>query len=134
MIKQSQLAAVKKALGTVEDLITGLSNAPGFTPAFKYNLPGRLCPQKDEDCEAMVLGTLLKSARAEGLWPTPMASSFTKTYFLKGLRALRVQSYCGKTRSVDMFGSASHGIQEVIIAAADKLENSPENLRLEDFK
>jgi hypothetical protein len=136
VIKQSQLAAVQKALSTIEDLITGLSYASGFTLASKYGLPDRICPEKDGDCEAMILGTLLKSAQMEGLWPIPIASAFTKTYILKRLRALRVQSYCGKTRGTNVFilGSTSHGIQEVIIAAANKLENSPEGLKLEDFK
>jgi hypothetical protein len=137
VIKRSQQAAVQKALSTIEDLITGLSNAPGFTAAFRYGLPDRICPRNDEECEAMILGTLLKSARAEGLWPTPLASSFTKTYLLKGLRALRVQSYCGKTGTTKPFGqkqSASHGIQDMIIKAANKLENSPADLKLEDFK
>lgn len=135
---------MQEALAIIEDFITGLSNSSSVALAAKYKLSGRvsgrICPNKDGDCEALVLGTLLRSARAEGLWPAPISSFYTKTYILERLRALRVQSLCWKVShntptSIDLDdGSTSHGIQEVIIAAANKLENSPKDLKLEDFK
>jgi hypothetical protein len=90
-------------------------------------------------CDAMVLGSLLKSSRKIGIWPRP-ESPFSGRKFCdlaKAIRSIRILDVCNQTsnRKWNSHGPRGncHGLEDEIEEALNKVESRLEGLNLADF-
>jgi hypothetical protein len=133
-IDEKREKAMHEAFSELEALVNGLQGRQqGFGP-----LPLRRCPKGDEDCEAMLLGSLLRSATSQGIWPirATLCSFISATELVRRLRALTVRSQCGRglLQSAEAAVDAKHGVNGVIAIAILRLESSYQGLNLKDFE
>ncbi|KAH7312037.1 hypothetical protein BKA65DRAFT_518044 [Rhexocercosporidium sp. MPI-PUGE-AT-0058] len=131
-IKQARVSAMETALSVIHTLIT------------KYMDGSALCDAAlDEElryaCDAMVLGSLLKSSRKIGIWPKPEAPFAGRKYngLAKAIRGIRILDVCNKTssRRWNSHGPSgnSHGLEDVIEEKLKEVEKELDGLRLFDF-
>ena len=79
-----------------------------------YMGPGVHCTRADnkgKTCDALVLGTLLKSATTASFWPAP-SPPYTKVSFhslYAALHRLQVESLCDSEAAYSVFGSSAPG-------------------------
>ncbi|TVY46830.1 hypothetical protein LOCC1_G003392 [Lachnellula occidentalis] len=134
-IYQNREVAMQHAFSKLEGVIASLNPNPGLF-IFMRQVPQ--CPNGDEDCDAMLLGSILRAATKQKLWPIPEApyydpfNAISVTDLASKLRSLRIQSACGKMQ-LSPSNLDTHGVRETLDAAALALENSPQGLNLEDF-
>lgn len=123
---------METALSVVHTLIT------------KYMEGSALCDAAlDEElryaCDAMVLGSLLKSSRKIGIWPKPEAPFPGRKYkgLAKAIRGIKILDVCNKTssRRWNSHGPAgnSHGLEDVIEEKLKEVEKGLDGLRLFDY-
>ncbi len=90
-------------------------------------------------CDAMVIGSLLKSSRKIGIWPrpkTPFPGKKWKT-LAKSIRGIKVLDVCNKTssRKWNSHGPAgnAHGLEDEIEEKLKEIETGLEGLKLGEF-
>lgn len=131
-IKQARVSALESALSVIHALIT------------KYMDGSALCDAALDDelryaCDAMVLGSLLKSSRKIGIWPKPEAPFPGRKYkgLAKAIRGIKILDVCNKTssRRWNSHGPAgnSHGLEDEIEENLKEVEKGLDGLRLFDF-
>jgi hypothetical protein len=87
-------------------------------------------------CDAMILGSVLKSAFNVGLWPLPEApySGLTVTRVMDAACGLKMQSLCETIgRETSGPGHGSHGYNKSVKKAIEKREAEARGLTLEEF-
>ena len=90
-------------------------------------------------CDAMVLGSLLKSSRKIGIWPKPEAPFSGRKFkdLARTIRSIKVLDVCKKSssRRLHMLGpsSNSHGLEDSIEAAMKSIEASMDGLELSEY-
>jgi hypothetical protein len=93
----------------------------------------RRCPRGDDDCESLLLGSLLRSVKAQGLWPidsSPPHFFMDTTTLIRKLRGLKVQSQCAKLTA----RPETHGVAEDITEIVTTLQGSHKGLKLKDLQ
>lgn len=93
----------------------------------------------DEDlqyaCDAIILGSLMKSSRKINIWPRPEAP-FTGTKFrdlARAIRGIRIVDVCNRSsRRAASLGTASngHGLEDEINASIKDIEAGMDGLEL----
>ncbi|KAH6674274.1 hypothetical protein B0J14DRAFT_617053 [Halenospora varia] len=95
------------------------------------------CPAHRQECEALLLGTLLRSASKSKLWPI-MESPYPGLSFKEvayGIGALYIKSFCSQERGVySATADDSHGIKTTLKAELKEIEMHLRGLRLKDFE
>jgi hypothetical protein len=110
----------------------------------RYQKKELLCPRTDgEDlrsaCDAMLLGSLLRSATIQGVWPAP-APPYDNTSFgelADKIENLDVNGLCDKISKVRIngkFPQAAHGLKELITQRITALEETLSGLDIDEFK
>lgn len=90
-------------------------------------------------CDAMVLGSLLKSSRKIGIWPKPEAPFPGRKFkdLAKAIRSIRILDVCNKTstRRWNSHGPSNnaHGLEDSIEASMKDIEAGLDGLELADF-
>lgn len=131
-IKQARVSALESALTIIHTLIS------------KYMDGSALCDAAlDEElryaCDAMVLGSLLKSSRKIGIWPKPETPFPGRKYkgLAKAIRGIKILDVCNKTssRKWNSHGPAgnSHGLEDEFEEKLKEVEKGLDGLRLFDF-
>ena len=95
--------------------------------------------KKNTACDGLILGSLLKSAAMNGLWPPPPHpyTGLTFSGMLTRARMLDVTALCDEPISTFSAGNIiapSHGVKQSICAQMDTLENNMNGLDLKTFK
>lgn len=98
-----------------------------------YFTPDNHCSHGDPlGCDAIVLGSLLKSSTAIGIWPRPEDPFGGITF--KGLasqvRDMEVRDDC---RQGNYYGNGSHGVKDIIKAMVRSLGDQLCGLKLDAF-
>jgi hypothetical protein len=89
-------------------------------------------------CDAMVLGSLMKSSRKIGVWPKPEAPFAGRKFkdLARAIRSIRILDVCNKTRSRRLtslsLSSNCHGLEDSIEASMKSLEAGLDGLELSD--
>jgi len=111
----------------------------------KCYLDGRtLCDGSLDDelryaCDAMILGSLLKSSRKIGIWPMPEApfNDWKFKNLARKIRAIRILDVCNKSSSRRWTshgpGNNSHGLEDEIEESLKALERTLDGLKLSDY-
>jgi len=86
-------------------------------------------------CDAMILGSLLKSARKIDIWPKPEAPFNGRKFkdLAKAIKAIRIVDVCNRTsRRFANLGSAGngHGLEDEIAASIKRIEAGIDGLEL----
>ena len=90
-------------------------------------------------CDAMVLGSLLKSSRKIGIWPKPEAPFSGRKFkdLARAIRSIKILDVCKKTssRRLHMLGPSSncHGLEDSIAASMKSIEAGMDGLELSDY-
>ena len=102
-----------------------------------------VCDVFDEElgyaCDAMVLGSLMKSSRKIGIWPKPEAPFSGKKFkdLARAIRSIKVLDVCKKTssRRIHTLGPSSncHGLESSIETAMKSIEAGIDGLVLSDY-
>ncbi|KAI9046871.1 hypothetical protein LZ554_008949 [Drepanopeziza brunnea f. sp. 'monogermtubi'] len=131
-IKNARVSAISTAIDTVHALIIKFMDGTDHCDA-----------AIDDDlryaCDAMVLGSLLKSSRKIGIWPKPEAPFPGRRWrdLAKKLRGIKVLDVCNKTssRRWNSHGPSgnAHGIEDEIEGVLKDVEKGLEGLNLKDF-
>ncbi|KAJ5035107.1 uncharacterized protein L3040_008368 [Drepanopeziza brunnea f. sp. 'multigermtubi'] len=131
-IKHARVSAISTAIDTVHALIIKFMDGTDHCDA-----------AIDDDlryaCDAMVLGSLLKSSRKIGIWPKPEAPFLGRRWrdLAKKLRGIKVLDVCNKTssRRWNSHGPSgnAHGIEDEIEGVLKDVEKGLEGLNLKDF-
>lgn len=86
-------------------------------------------------CDAMILGSLMKSAQKIEIWPKPEAPFNGRKFkeLAKAIRAIRVVDVCNRSsRRFANLGSTGngHGLEDEIAAAIKRIEAGMDGLEL----
>ena len=90
-------------------------------------------------CDAMILGSLLKTSRKIGIWPMPQApfDGWKFKNLAKKIRGIRILDVCNKSSSRRWTshgpGNNSHGLEDEIEDCMKALERDLEGLKLCDY-
>lgn len=90
-------------------------------------------------CDAMVLGSLMKSSGKMGIWPKPESPFGGKTFkdLAQTVRNIRILDVCNKTRSRRLTSlslpSNCHGLEDSIEASMKSLEAGLDGLELPNY-
>ena len=89
-------------------------------------------------CDAMVLGSLLKSSRRIGIWPQPEAPFNGRKFkdLAEAIRGIRILDVCNKSsRTLKSIGSSSncHGLEDSIEASMQSIEAGLDGLELSKY-
>jgi hypothetical protein len=90
-------------------------------------------------CDAMVLGSLMKSSRKMGIWPKPESPFNGKKFkdLALAVRRIKVLDVCNKTRSRRLTSlnlpSNCHGLEDSIEASMKSLEAGLDGLELSNY-
>ena len=123
----------------IDDLIgpTNVCNTRDFRIFLQYGKYRNLGDGTNaSNCDAMTLGSLLKSANEQGLYPFPAwpYENITLEDLIRRVRGLEVMSLCDATNLGMANDEPAHGVLSVmgqqVIAISQKLNG----LDLEDFK
>lgn len=98
----------------------------------KYFTSDILCSRaKKFDCDAIVLGSLLKSSMDIGIWPRPEVPYCGMTFknLASKVREMQVLDKC----NMDYYNIPSHRVKEAIEASINSLENQYSGLKLGSF-
>lgn len=131
-ITSARVSAISSAVAMVHGLVT------------KYMDGADHCDAAIDDdlryaCDAMVLGSLLKTSRKIGIWPMPEAPFLGKKWreLAKKIRGIKVLDVCNKTssRRWNSHGPSgnAHGIEDEIEEALKGIEKGLDGLKLKDF-
>ena len=96
--------------------------------------------KKNTACDGLILGSLLKSASANGLWPPPSYPYTGHTFsgIITRARLLEITALCEEPFSQYSSGNGnivpSHGVKQSICAQMDALEANINGLDLKAFK
>jgi hypothetical protein len=96
--------------------------------------------QKNAACDGLILGSLLKSASVNGLWPPPSHPYIGHTFsgIITKARSLEITALCEEPLSQFSSGYvnivSSHGVKQSICAQMDALEANINGLDLKAFK
>ncbi|KAE9378227.1 hypothetical protein N431DRAFT_435400 [Stipitochalara longipes BDJ] len=114
----------------------------------KYQGPAQHCRtffsgnrvKKNTACDGLILGSLLKSASMNGLWPPPPHPYIGHTFsgIVTRARSLEITAFCEEPLSTFSTGPGnivpSHGVKQSICAQMDTLEGNMNGLELKTFK
>lgn len=95
------------------------------------------CAKHGSDCDAMVLGSLIKSMVEYKVWPIPESpyQKFTLHHFWYIFALLNIKTLC---RNIDTcqwsLSSIDHGVRESIEEKVDAIRQKVTGLDLKDFK
>jgi hypothetical protein len=130
-IERNRQDSVKKALDIVKSFVEQYQGPMPLCDTTALNYKGRLA------CDGMMLGTLLKSAAAKGLYPPPESPypGLTLEGVVSSVRSLEISSYCHQHfGSRHQYGKlVSHNVFEQICWEATAVGNVS-GLNLSDFK
>ena len=90
-------------------------------------------------CDAMILGSLLKTSRRIGIWPMPEApfDDWKFKNLARKIRGIRILDVCNKSSSRRWTshgpGNNSHGLEDEIEERLKALERSLDGLNLSDY-
>jgi hypothetical protein len=90
-------------------------------------------------CDAMVLGSLMKSSRKIGIWPKPEAPFNGRKFkdLARAIRSISILDVCKKSssRRLHLLGPStnSHGLEDAIQASMKSIEASMDGLELSDY-
>lgn len=96
--------------------------------------------KKNTACDGLILGSLLKSAAMNGLWPPPSHPYIGHTFsgIITRARSLEITALCEEPLSTFSTGNGnivpSHGVKQSICAQMDTLEAGMNGLDLKTFK
>lgn len=92
--------------------------------------------KKNTACDGLILGSLLKSAAMNGLWPPPPHpyTGFTFSGIITRVRMLEITSMCEEPFSRNENIVPSHGVKQSICTRMDTLETNMNGLDLRSFK
>ena len=110
----------------------------------RYQGKELLCPRTDSEdlrsaCDAMLLGSLLRSATIQGVWPVP-APPYDNTSFSEladKIENLDVNALCDRISKVKIngeFPQAAHGLKALITQRITALEETLSGLDIDEFK
>ncbi|KAI6710104.1 hypothetical protein JHW43_007371 [Diplocarpon mali] len=131
-IKTGRQSAIESAMSIVHALITRYMDGSDHCDA-------ALDDELRYACDAMVLGSLLKSSRKIGLWPKPQAPFPGRKWrdVAKDIRGIRILDVCNKTssRRWNSHGPSgnAHGIEDEIEGALKDVEKGLSGLKLKDY-
>ncbi|KFZ16545.1 hypothetical protein V502_05040 [Pseudogymnoascus sp. VKM F-4520 (FW-2644)] len=124
-IQIHRINGIKNLIRVIRDLIS------------KYSGADTLCDNDWWACDAFVLGMIIKSSAAIGVWPQTDHTYPGLTYkaMVKRIQQIKVPVNCGNPmRPVsDDDDSDLHGIKEVIKASMKTIEDQMSGLELEHF-
>ncbi|KAL5346695.1 hypothetical protein ACLOAV_008402 [Pseudogymnoascus australis] len=124
-IQRNRTDGIKNLIQVIRDLIT------------KYSGADTLCDNDWWACDASVLGMIIKSSAAIGVWPQPnhMYPGLTYKAMVKRIRKIKVPVNCGNSRRPvsDDDDFDLHGIKELIQASVRTIEDEMSGLELERF-
>jgi hypothetical protein len=110
----------------------------------RYQKPEVLCPRIDNPenrlaCDAMLLGSLLKSSATRKIYPVPDAPYGEVSFndLAEKLKGLHVEALCDRIARCQINGNypkPGHGLKEVIQQKIATLEERLSGLDIEDFK
>jgi hypothetical protein len=90
-------------------------------------------------CDAMVLGSLMKSSRKIGIWPKPEVPFSGRKFkeLASAIRNIKVLDICNKTRARRLHSlspsSNCHGLEHSIEASMRSIEAGLDGLELSDY-
>ncbi|KAL5346669.1 hypothetical protein ACLOAV_008376 [Pseudogymnoascus australis] len=120
-IQEHRIEAIGRTIKIVHDYIT------------KYLTSDIICSRHQRiDCDAIVLGSLLKSSIGIGIWPQPEVPYCGMTFknLASQIREMRVLDQCNQ----DRYSSGNnHGVMEAIKASVNSLEDQFRGLELGSF-
>ncbi|KAG9240103.1 hypothetical protein BJ878DRAFT_320137 [Calycina marina] len=131
-IKKARESAIRAAVSSLHSLIN------------RYLVGKTLCDGSLNDelryaCDAMVLGSLMKSSRKFGIYPMPDApfSGWKFKTLAKKIRSIRILDVCNKSSSRRWTtyepGNNSHGLEDEIEQGIKNLEKTLDGLRISDY-
>jgi hypothetical protein len=112
----------------------------------KYQGPSQHCrsayssyrAKKNAACDGLILGSLLKSAAMNGLWPPPSHpyTGLTFSVIISRARSLEITALCDEPIHTFTVGQPppSHGIKQSICLQMDALEANMNGLDLRKLK
>jgi hypothetical protein len=132
VIKRDREFAMETAITTIHSLITRYMDG-------KTICDGSIDDESRYACDAMVLGSLMKSSRKMGIWPKP-ESPFNGRKFkhlARSIRSIRILDVCHKSRSKRLTSlnptSNCHGLEDSIEASMKSIESGLDGLELADY-
>ncbi len=91
----------------------------------KYLTPKTLCSSScPADCDAVVLGSLIKGSVAIGIWPRPEDpyEGMTLKNLVSQIRQLQIFDECNPPARRYNYSGISHGVKDAIVASIKSLE------------
>ncbi|KAH8819186.1 hypothetical protein F5884DRAFT_661867 [Xylogone sp. PMI_703] len=133
-VKKAREVAIDSAVSVINSLVNKYMDVDG----------GYICDGTLEDgaryaCDAMVLGSLMKSARNIDIWPKPKTPFYGRKFkdLARAIRRIKVLDVCAKhsSRRYSSLGPSSncHGLEDSIEASMKVIEASLDGLRLSDY-
>ncbi|KAH8685819.1 hypothetical protein BGZ60DRAFT_366017 [Tricladium varicosporioides] len=132
VIKRDREFAIETAITIIHALITRYMDGQTICD-------GALDDELRYACDAMVLGSLMKSSRKIGVWPKPEAPFNGRRFkdLAKSIRSIRILDVCNKTSSRKWNshgpGNNCHGLEDSVEASMKSIEASLEGLELETY-
>ncbi|TVY45141.1 hypothetical protein LSUB1_G000720 [Lachnellula subtilissima] len=126
-LQKNRIEGIKALIQVIYDIIN------------KYAAADTLCDNDQSACDASVLGTIMKSSAAMGIWPQPERPYPNLTYkaIVERIEEIQFPETCVlDERRYISYGSIHpnlHGIKEVIGTLIESLENNMYGLELESF-
>ncbi|KAL5350927.1 hypothetical protein ACLOAV_004500 [Pseudogymnoascus australis] len=124
-IQRNRIDGIKNLIQVIRDLIT------------KYSGADTLCDNDWWACDASVLGMIIKSSAAIGVWPQPnhVYPGLSYKAMVKRIQKIQIPVICGNPRRPvsDDGDSDLHGIKEFIKASMRTIEDNMSGLELEHF-
>lgn len=121
-IQQRRIDGIERAIQVIDDLIT------------KYSGPEIVCSNGERfACDAILLGSLIKSSAAIGILPRPKNPYPGVTFktLAEQIRKMQVLDIC-KDNHRDYY-SLNHGVKDSIEASMRSLEDGMRGLKLKHF-
>jgi hypothetical protein len=127
-IKADRLRTLKAAFSAINVWIR----------AFQYQTT--FCKRPDDmalrgSCNALLLGSLMRSSLSLGVWPSPGLETYTKicSDTIKNIRQVEVEALCDKVKPY-CAQVPNHGVKDAILMSLAKHERALCGLNLEDFE
>jgi len=136
-MEETRQQAISDALNELQKVIKKYQKAEVNCHSNLSNDP-TIRLQKNLACDGLVLGSLLKSAAANELWPIPLApfEGIRLVDIMFKMRSLEPTAICDALHNIWSGGkqpSPSHGVKSKIDAQLTALEGRIDGLKLEDF-